>query len=187
MAAASLSRCNVAGENYFKLFGLPPQYAIDQSLLEDAWRRLAAKVHPDRHVNASPAERRVVMQWASAVNEAYRVLKTPLSRARYLCEQAGCDLQTESNTSLDAAFLMQQMEWREQLDEARDASSSSALASLENDIALARANMDSAMLALIDQQHDYEQAAGKVREWMFIDKLGDEVRDARHDLTDRQS
>lgn len=177
----------MAGENYFELFGLSPQYALDQPLLDQTWRALAAKVHPDRYVNAAPAEKRVVMQWASTINEAYRVLKTPLSRARYLCEQAGCDLQAESNTRMDAAFLMRQMEWREQLDEARDASSPSMLASLESDIREAHAQMHDAMLALIDQQHDYEQAAARVREWMFIDKLASEVQSARHDLTDRQN
>ncbi len=177
----------MAGENYFELFGLPTQYALDPSSLEDTWRANAAKVHPDRYVNASPAEKRVVMQWASTINEAYRVLKTPLNRARYLCEQAGCDLQAENNTRMDTAFLVRQMEWREQLDEARDASSFEALAALENDIRQAQADMEGAMLALIDRQRDYEQAAGKVREWMFIDKLAREVRDARHDLTDRKS
>src|SRR5690606_14078900 len=118
---------------------------------------------------------------------AYRVLKTPVSRARYLCEQAGCDVQSESNTRMDTAFLMRQMEWREQLDEARDASSSNSLASLETDIRQAHAEMHDAMLALIDQQGDYETAAAKVREWMFIEKLTHEVQGARHDLTDRQN
>lgn len=177
----------MAGENYFELFGLPSQYALDQASLDQTWRALAAKVHPDRYVNATPAEKRVVMQWASTINEAYRVLKTPLSRARYLCEQARCDVQSESNTRMDTAFLMRQMEWREQLDEARDALSSNALTSLETDIRQAHAEMHDAMLALIDQQGDYETAAAKVREWMFIDKLAHEVQGARHDLTDRQN
>ncbi len=177
----------MAGENYFELFGLPSRYDLDPISLEQTWRALAAKVHPDRHINASPAEKRVVMQWASTINEAYRVLKTPLSRARYLCEQAGCDLQTESNTRMDAAFLMQQMEWREQLDDARDAVCLDALLSLESAIGQAHADMDILMPGLLDQLRDYGQAAGKVREWMFIDKLGQEVRNARHDLIDRQS
>ena len=176
----------MASENYFELFGLSPRYALDSAALEQTWRALAARVHPDRYATASPAERRVAMQWASTVNEAYRVLKTPLNRARYLCEQSGCDLQTESNTRMDGAFLMRQMEWREQLDEARELNSVSAFDALESDIRQAQIQMNQAITALIDQKHDFEQASQKVREWMFIEKLAQEVQSSRNDLTDRQ-
>jgi molecular chaperone HscB len=176
----------VASENYFELFGLSPRYAIDSAALEQTWRALAARVHPDRYATASPAERRVAMQWASSVNEGYRILKSPLNRARYLCEQAGCDLQAESNTRMDGAFLMRQMEWREQLDEARELNRVSAFDALESDIRQAQIQMNQAITALIDQKHDFEQASQKVREWMFIEKLAQEVQSSRNDLTDRQ-
>lgn len=176
----------MASENYFELFGLSPRYALDSVELEQTWRALAARVHPDRYATATPAERRVAMQWASTVNEAYRVLKTPLNRARYLCEQSGCDLQTESNTRMDGAFLMRQMEWREQLDEARERNRGSAFDALESDIRQAQIQMNEAITALIDQKHDFEQASQKVREWMFIEKLAQEVQSSRNDLTDRQ-
>ena len=177
----------MASENYFKLFGLSPRYALDSAALEQTWRGLAARVHPDRYATATAAERRVAMQWASTINEAYRVLKTPLNRARYLCEQSGCDLQTESNTRMDAAFLMRQMEWREQLDEARELHRDSAFDALENDIRHAQLQMNEAITALIDEKHDFEQASQKVREWMFIEKLAQEVQSSRNDLTDRQN
>src|SRR5690606_4738010 len=151
------------------------------------WRTLASHVHPDRYATASPAERRVAMQWASTINEAYRVLKNPLDRARYLCEQAGCDLQAESNTRMNGDFLMRQMDWRERLDEARALNKQEAFDALENDIRLAQSEMDEVITALIDVQHDYEQASQKVREWMFIDKLAHEVQSSRNDLTDRQN
>jgi len=176
----------VASENYFQLFGLPSQYDIDAAALEATWRALAARVHPDRYATAGAAERRVAMQWASTINEAYRVLKSPLDRARYLCEQAGCDLQIESNTRMDGAFLMRQMEWREQLDEARDGGSLGDFDALQADIEASRARMAQDMARLLDQERNYAQAAGKVREWMFIEKFAQEVLDARHALTDRQ-
>lgn len=176
----------MASENYFELFGLSPRYAIDSAALEQTWRALAARVHPDRYATASPAERRVAMQWASSVNEGYRILKSGLNRARYLCEQAGCDLQAESNTRMDGAFLMRQMEWREQLDEARDLGSDLAFQALQQDIRKAQEDMHQAITALIDQRHDYEHASHKVREWMFIEKLAQEVQSSHHDLTDRQ-
>ena len=110
----------MAGDDHFSLFGLPARFDLDAQALESAWRTVAAQVHPDRFATASPAERRVAMQWAARANEAYRQLRDPLLRARYLCEQAGVDLQTESNTSMDTAFLMQQMTWREMMDDARN-------------------------------------------------------------------
>ncbi|MGC7990846.1 Fe-S protein assembly co-chaperone HscB, partial [Salmonella enterica] len=77
------------------------------------------QAHPDKFAHASDAEKRVAMQWATRANEAYQTLKNPLKRARYLCELHGVDLQTESNTAMAPAFLMQQMEWRETLDDAK--------------------------------------------------------------------
>jgi DnaJ-domain-containing protein 1 len=81
--------------------------------------RRAEPVHPDKFVNATDAEKRVAMQWATRANEAYQTLKSPQKRAHYLCELNGVDLQTESNTAMPMAFLMQQMEWREALGDAR--------------------------------------------------------------------
>ncbi|MBC2770200.1 Fe-S protein assembly co-chaperone HscB [Pusillimonas minor] len=173
-------------ENYFKLFELPQGFAIDAGALETRWRQMAARVHPDRFATAAPAERRVAMQWASTINEGHRILKSPLLRARYLCEQAGCDLQTESNTRMDGAFLMRQMEWREALDEARDSEDPARFEQLGNDIAQARTELETTVEALIDGQHDFPAAAEKVREWMFIEKLAAEVQQARHALADRQ-
>jgi molecular chaperone HscB len=177
----------VAGENHFSLFGLPEQFSQDSDALERTWRVLAAKVHPDRYVTATPAEKRLAMQWASTVNEAYRVLKSPLDRARYLCELAGHDVQAESNTRMDGAFLMLQMEWRERLDEAREAGDAGLLDELENEIEQARADMQAAVATLIDGRDDRAAAGAKVREWMFIEKMSREVQAARHVLTDRQN
>lgn len=177
---------NGVTENYFKLFDLPPTFALDLVGLEQRWRQIAARVHPDRFATATPAERRVAMQWASTINEGYRVLKSPLMRARYLCEQAGCDLQTESNTRMDGAFLMSQMEWREALDEALGQGDATALNALRADINQAVIEIQDTVADLIDHRHDFQAAAAKVREWMFIDKLAAEIERASHDLADQK-
>lgn len=177
---------NVVTENYFKLFDLPSTFALDLAGLDLRWRQMAARVHPDRFATATPAERRVAMQWASTINEGYRVLKSPLMRARYLCEQAGCDLQTESNTRMDGAFLMLQMEWREALDEARGQGDATALNALRDDINEAVIEIQETVANLIDRSHDFQAAAAKVREWMFIDKLAAEIESASHDLADQK-
>ncbi|AZR93673.1 Fe-S protein assembly co-chaperone HscB [Bordetella trematum] len=163
----------MAGDNHFSLFGLPARFALDDAALEAAWRDVAARVHPDRFATASAVERRVAMQWAARANEAYRVLRDPMQRARYLCEQAGVDLQTESNTSMDGAFLMQQMEWRELLDDARQ--DAQARERLDAELQAARQAMRQQLVGLIDERQDHVAAARKVREWMFIEKLAQEL------------
>ncbi len=163
----------MAGDDHFSLFGFPARFALDAQALEKAWRTVAAQVHPDRYATASPAERRVAMQWAARANEAYRQLKDPLLRARYLCEQAGVDLQTESNTSMDASFLMQQMTWREMLDDARD--DAGILDTLQAELDDARAEMRATLTRLLDDERDFEAAGRKVREWMFVEKLAQEL------------
>ena len=166
----------MAGDDHFSLFGLPARFDLDAQALETAWRTVAAQVHPDRFATASPAERRVAMQWAARANEAYRQLRDPLLRARYLCEQAGIDLQTESNTSMDTAFLMQQMTWREMLDDARE--DAGALATLQAELQEARVQMRATLTRLLDEQHDYAAAGLKVLEWMFVEKLAQELAHA---------
>ncbi|MGS1010772.1 Fe-S protein assembly co-chaperone HscB [Achromobacter anxifer] len=167
----------MAGDDHFGLFGLPARFDLDAQALESAWRAVAAQVHPDRYATASPAERRVAMQWAARANEAYRLLRDPLLRARYLCEQAGVDLQTESNTAMDPEFLMQQMTWREMLDDARD--DARALADLQAELEQARAVMRATLARLLDQDRDYAAAGLKVREWMFVEKLAEELAHAQ--------
>ena len=167
----------MAGDDHFSLFGLPARFDLDAQALENAWRAVAAQVHPDRYATASPAERRVAMQWAARANEAYRVLRDPLLRARYLCEEAGIDLQTESNTSMDTAFLMQQMTWREMLDDARD--DADALAALQTELEAARVEMRATLTRLLDNERDYATAGLKVREWMFVEKLAEELAHAQ--------
>ncbi|ALM86730.1 Fe-S protein assembly co-chaperone HscB [Bordetella sp. N] len=169
----------MAADDHFSLFGLQARFALDVPALEREWRVVAAQVHPDRFATAAPAEKRVAMQWAARANEAYRTLRDPLLRARYLCEQAGVDLQTESNTSMDRAFLMQQMEWREMLDEARASRDNAhAFDALRAELAQADAAMQEVLADLLDAQGDVAAAGAKIREWMFVRKMGQEVAQA---------
>ena len=121
-------------KNHFELFQLPLMFEIDAQQLDAAYRELQSRVHPDKFVTATDAEKRVAMQWATRANEAYQTLKNPLKRAMYLCEMNGVDLGTESNTAMPVSFLMQQIEWREALDEARDTKNQTALEQLESEL-----------------------------------------------------
>ena len=162
-------------QNHYELFQLPQRFAVDTGALDNAYRDVQSRVHPDKFVNATDAEKRVAMQWATRANEAYQALKSPQKRAQYLCELHGVDLQTESNTAMPVAFLMQQMEWREALGDARAAKDSNALDALDRDLRAAR----KAQLAGIEQQldaADYVGAAQGVRALLFLEKFSEEVR-----------
>ena len=157
--------------DHFALFDLPRTFALDAAQLEAAWKHVAQAVHPDRFATRSAPERRVAMQWSAQANEAYRVLKQPLSRARYLCELAGVDLQTETNTAMAPEFLVQQMSWHEQLDECLEQPGNVQVReALVHEIALALAQCQKAVSHALDT-HQYTQAASRIREWMFLDKL----------------
>ncbi|MDR3300184.1 MAG: Fe-S protein assembly co-chaperone HscB, partial [Candidatus Accumulibacter sp.] len=109
------------GADHFTLFGLTPSFRIDSLMLDKRFRELQARVHPDRFAHAGESERRVSLQWATRVNEAYQTLKNPLSRARYLLDRAGQGMDSENNMAMPPEFLIEQMEWREAVAEARQA------------------------------------------------------------------
>ncbi|WP_296000549.1 Fe-S protein assembly co-chaperone HscB [Rugamonas sp.] len=161
-------------QNHFELFQLPPQFALDASALDAAFRDVQSRVHPDRFVNATAAEKRVAMQWATRANEAYQTLKNPQRRAQYLCELNGIDLQTESNTAMPMAFLMQQMEWREELGEARAGKDLDALEALDRQLRNERKTLLEQVGAQLDAA-DFTQAAQGVRALMFLEKFGESV------------
>lgn len=164
-------------QNHFDLFNLPARFTLDMAALDAAYRDVQGQVHPDRFVNATDAEKRVAMQWATRANEAYQTLKNPQKRARYLCELNGVDLQTESNTAMPMAFLMQQMDWREELGEARARKNVDALEALDEQVKAERKTR----LAVVGGELDagnYETAAQGVRALMFLEKFGEEVHHA---------
>lgn len=161
--------------DHFQLFELPPRFALDAAALDHAYRRVQSQVHPDRFAAGSAAENRVAMQWATQANEAYRTLKSPLKRAAYLCERAGVSVDAESNTSMPHEFLMQQLEWREALDEARVQGNSAALSSLGNAMALEQERLLAAIGRALDVDSDPAHAASLVRQLMFVEKFGTEA------------
>ena len=169
-------------KSHFELLGLPERFAIDADTLQRAFRRLQAAVHPDRFAAAGATERRIVVQLATGANEAYRTLSDPGRRAAYLCERHGAPLNADTNTAMSRGFLMQQMEWREALDEARASRDAAALAGLARLLCDHRARILEEIGTAIDRDHDYARAADAVRRWMFVDRFGAEVAAAEDGL-----
>ena len=145
--------------------------------LEKAYHGVQNQAHPDKFAHATGAEKRVAMQWATRANEAYQTLKNPLKRATYLCELNGVDLETESNTAMPTAFLMQQMEWREELDDARAGKNIDALEQLDGALRGAKKEAVIRIETLLDA-NDFAGAAQLVRQLMFLEKFGEEIGNA---------
>lgn len=173
-------------QNYYALFGLPVNYSVDRAMLDQRYRELQRLVHPDRFASAPDQERRVAMQQATRINEGYRVLKDDLSRARYLLELRGHRFDDERNTHQDAEFLMEQIELRETLGEAREASDPFAALGVVLDQVDARLAVLSAELEaqLATDNAVSESALMTVQRMQFFRKLAQEARELEADLED---
>jgi len=161
-------------DSHFDLFDLPPTYAIDASKLDDAYRTVQAQVHPDRFAAAGDAQKRVAMQWATRANEGYQTLRDPLKRAIYMLSLRGVHADAENNTAMEPAFLMQQMEWRENIEDAADAKNLGALEALLHELRDQERIRFEKLAALIDSHAD-QAASEAVRQLMFIERVASEI------------
>ena len=161
----------------FELMGLPRQFALDRAVLDERWKELQKQTHPDRFAGEGGVAQRVAMQWSVRINEAYQRLKHPLKRAAYLCELFGVPVRAEDNTAMPAAFLMQQMEWREALE---DAGSEQELEALEAEMLAAKKQMLAECGRMLDEAGDAAAAVQQVRALMFVARFAQDV-DRRRD------
>ena len=155
---------NLADDD-FSLFGLSPRFAQDRADIEVRWKALAAQVHPDKFVGEGASAQRQAMQWALRVNEAHQRLRDPLKRAAYLCELRGAPLQEHDNTRMPASFLMEQMAWREALEEAQQAED---IQRIDDEVSERERAMLAEAGALLDEQNNPAGAAQVVRALMFV-------------------
>ena len=161
----------------FELFGLERRFKQDREVLDARWKDLQRQAHPDKFSAQGAAAQRIAMQWSVRINEAYQRLKNPLKRAAYLCELHGALVNAENNTAMPGAFLMQQMEWREELDDAQTAED---LEKINLKCAQAGRNTLQNIEQLLDLAHDYVAAVAQVRALMFMERFAADV-DARLD------
>jgi len=165
-----------ASDDYFHFFGLNQQFKIDLPALDRAYLAIQKEVHPDRYARGSDAEQRLAMQMATFANTALQTLKNPIQRGLYICQLHGVDAKLETNTAMPAAFLMKQMEWRENLDE--QAEDLPALEALMEEVELSKQDTLVEITQAIDSAHNYQRAAELLRGLLFIDKFAAELDDA---------
>ena len=167
----------------FKLFGVARRFAQDRAELDARWKQLQREAHPDRFAAQPVAAQRTALQWSVRINQAYQRLKDPLSRAAYLCELAGAPLNAHDNTAMPAAFLLQQMAWREALEDARQVDQVQVL---HDEVLQTRAGLLARCAELLDRADDPVQAVAQVRSLMFIDKFCADI-DARFETLQSRS
>lgn len=170
--------------DYFTLFGLPIRYDVDGSLLLSRYQELQRQFHPDRFAAHPERERLQAIQQAATVNDAYQSLKHPLKRAEYMLSLHGFDLSNEQHTMRDTAFLMEQLELREQLDGIpRQANADAALAEFATQLnSMIRQRSEQMQTELA--QESWAAAADTVRKLRFLDKLQQQVEQLEEQLLD---
>ena len=168
---------------HYALFELQPVFDIDLEMLSSRYRELARKVHPDRFADAGETEQRHAIERSANLNEAYQVLKTPSRRARYLLTLKGREMPLEA-TVQDPAFLMQQMQLREELEELQDEANLVGVASFKTRLKTAQQDLNNSFARIWREELQREDAERLVRRMQFLDKLSQEVRQLEERLDD---
>lgn len=168
-------------QDFFTMFGISPSFDLPLDDLAQHYRQLQNELHPDRFVRQGDAEKRLALQAAVRLNEAWQTLKNPVSRARYLLQMQGVDTAEEQNTSMPAEFLMAQMAWREAIEDAQSAHNQAALEQIAQDLAQEQQDAIGALSQAFAAK-DWAQAALLVRQCRFFERLESSVGDALESL-----
>ena len=180
----ALVTADLLNTDFFSLLGVAKLFNQDQRVLDERFRQLQREVHPDRFAAADDASRRASMMLATQINEAYQTLRSPLKRATYMLALAGIDVGAESNTAMSPEFLIAQMEWREQVADARADKDLATLKRLDTDIAGEIQAAYTTLGQALDAATAVNEAIETVRRLMFLEKLHEEIDNAIFDLED---
>ncbi|MBJ9976231.1 co-chaperone HscB [Pseudomonas sp. S75] len=168
---------------HFALFELQPSFRLDLDQLAVRYRALAREVHPDRFADASERDQRTALEKSAALNDAYQTLRSAPRRARYLLAMNGQEVPQEV-TVHDPDFLLQQMQWREELEELQDEADLDGVAVFKKRLKGAQSALDEEFAACWDQAAERDRAERLMRRMQFLDKLAQEVRQLEERLDD---
>lgn len=169
--------------DYFTLFGLPAGYHLDTQAMTARFQDLQRQYHPDRFASGTPAEQLAAVQHSATINQAWQTLRNPLTRAEYLLSLHGFDLSSEQHTVRDTAFLMEQLELREELDDIEQAKDLDRLDAFQNRLGTMYSARQQQMIEQLDAQ-SWDAAADAVRKLRFLDKLRSTTEQLEEKLQD---
>ena len=170
--------------NPFALFDLPVVFQVDSALLNERYLALQKSLHPDNFSAASAQEQRLAIQKSAEINDALRILKDPITRAdSIIALNTGKTENPEEKSNNDIDFLMQQMEWRETLENIENRKDTDELTAFAQEINQIRHAILSELSTALDaQQWDIARAiTDKLR---FIKKLQTEIERVEETLLD---
>ena len=160
--------------DFFAILDMPAGCQLDLQLLDAQYRKRQAVWHPDRFVNAPESEKRQALQQTSLLNDAYNILKQPLRRAEHLLDLRLCESGEVVVDKLEPAFLLQQLEWREELEQLDTLRNEPALASLRQRVEAALA-LHWQVIETDIAGHDWCAARLSLQKLQFLKKLQDEL------------
>ena len=171
-------------QTYFELFGLKPVFDLDPAQLHSEQQRLQATYHPDRFVTADERERRLSVQMASWINQAYETLRDPVKRSRYLLEINGASIPDDSTTTSDAGFLMEQIELREEIEVCRHSEDAlSRCEKIETRLDQRAAELARDFVIAFDAG-DFDAALAASRKMQFIQRIQHQLAELQFELED---
>jgi len=169
-------------QDYFTLFGLNLSFDIDTRKLHSEQQRLQSAFHPDRFVNASDREKRLSVQQASWINQAYETLSNPVKRTRYMLELNGVDMNDESETTADTEFLMEQISLREEMDTCHGNPNPLECCEQIAQKLDTKNQQYSAEFKISYQQGDLNSARQSSRKMQFIQRVAEQLSDLQFEL-----
>jgi molecular chaperone HscB len=163
-------------QNFFDLLQLPKAFVIDLKKLDQNYQSIQKEIHPDRFASLGDDTKLESIKKTAQVNDAYQTLKSPIRRAEYLLQLHGVNIHDEKYTAVPQDFLMQQMEWREELEMHKQ--DKLALEKLAADIQKNKKQMINQLPAFFDNKDDLNDAIKTTRELNFIEKIEQHINDA---------
>lgn len=173
----------MANSCYFALFDIPAEFRLDEQALSRRYRELAKAVHPDRFMHAPERDQRMALAQSAQLNDAYETLKNPTRRALYLLSMYGPSLPLEA-TVQDAEFLMQQMQWREELEDLQESAEMAAIGPFKQRLQAHQSSLQTAFADCWNDAARREEAERLVRRMQFLDKLAQQVAQLEERLDD---
>lgn len=163
-------------ENFFNLLNIPQAFVVDLNKLDQHYQAIQKEIHPDRFASLSEAEKITSVKKTALVNDAYQTVKHPIRRAEYLLHLHGINISDEKLSAVPQDFLLEQMEWREDLESHR--SDKVMLDKLALSVQHQKDEMINALPLLFNETDMNPDAIIVTRKLNFIEKFEQHLHDA---------